>query len=142
MDRSTKAIGIIREFAKEKKYVVYGSHNDENGNAVVGEYEFHNTLPPRSFILTINSQLTMTTIQEVLKKYTKQHNAHVHGLYVMKKGWLIQQKAYTQPHHPNEFICDNESPLATFCTTILRSIQSLNIGAASLNRYLDDDRQT
>ena len=136
IDSSTKAIGIVRGFAKEKKYVLYGSHTDENDNTVVGEYELTDPRPlsPRSFILTINSKYTtMNTLQEVLTISTEQNNAHVHGLYVLEKNWLIRQKAFTQPHG---FICEENKSLATFCTTILCSIQSVNIGAASITRYL------
>jgi hypothetical protein len=35
--RFTEAVGTVRSFAKEKKYVLYGRHNDDNGNPLVGE---------------------------------------------------------------------------------------------------------
>jgi hypothetical protein len=137
IENSAAAIGTLRSYAKEKRYVIYGPHPDNKN--IVGEYEYLNTLSPRSFILSINSKFSnLRKIRDNLKSFTEKYSAHIHGLYVMEKHWLISQIAHKNPH---EFICEEDKSLAVFCATVLYCIQSIDIGAASMKHYLGIYRQ-
>jgi hypothetical protein len=136
IDGATRAIGTVRGFAEEKRYVAYGLQDDDAGNKVAAEFELIDTLPPRSFVFAINS--TYSDIHSVvtsLKESTEQNRAHVHGLAVMDKDWFIRQKpTFSSPHH--EFVCNEGQSFAAFCATVLDTIQSITVRPASMKRYL------
>jgi hypothetical protein len=131
---AAKAIGAVRRFATEKRYIAYGSVDDGRGNATVAASEFQDVLPPRSFIFAINSSYgDVATVTDALSVDTVEHGAHVHGLAVLDKGWFIAQK----PHrHPPEFTYTKGDALPAFCSTVIDTIQSMAMLPASMRRYL------
>lgn len=134
IDDAAKAIGTIRDFAKEKQYVAYGCHDDGAGKSVVGEYTFSNQLSPRSFVFSINSKYRDIDAAEArFKKSVAKYGAHLHGLAVMERDWFISQT----PHRdPPEFVHCNGQSFATFCAMVLNSIQSIEMHPAAMGRYL------
>jgi hypothetical protein len=135
IESSTAAIGTVRRFANEKRYVIYGPHADKNGNTIVGEYEYSDHLSPTSFVLAIRSPYTaIEKLKDTLTVFTETNHAHIHGFSVIDKNWFISQIAYTT--NPHEFVCQENQSFAVFCTTVLDCIQSINVGAASMKRYL------
>ncbi len=133
----TKAVRTVRDLASEKRYVVYGTHDDGKGHSVVGEHEVTQTLSPRSFMFAIKSDYTdIRNVESSLKECTEKNGAHVHGMAVLDKDWFFQQIAFRNPH---EFICKEGQSLAAFCARVLASIQSINVLPASMRRYLGSE---
>ncbi len=134
IDNSMKAIAIVREFAKEKRYVAYGQHDDNTGQKVVGEFEIADELPPRSFIFAINSAYgDIFAVEDNLRKSSEENGAHIHGLAVLDKDWFMEQVAFRSPH---QFVRREGQSLAAFCAAVLFNIQSIKVRPASMKRYL------
>ena len=81
IDDATKAIGAVRGFAKEKRYVAYGEREDKKGKKVVDEHESAYNLAPRSFVFAFSSKYgSIGKVEQKLKKATAENHAHIHGL--------------------------------------------------------------
>jgi hypothetical protein len=134
IDGFAKAVGTVRSFAPEKRFVAYRTRDSSEGHGVVDDMELADPLPPRSFLFAIKSAYgDIASLVTDLTSATEKHQAHIHGLAVMERGWLIRQKAYRNPH---EFVCWKGEPLAPFCATVLDTIQSITMRPASMKRYL------
>jgi hypothetical protein len=134
IEETTQAIAAVHEF-KEKLYAVYGEHEVNPGEKVVGEYDLPDPLSPRSFVFAFNSAYAnIGNLEAHLKECTEKDGAHVHALAVLEKDWFIHQKPYRRPH---EFIRSMEGQaFADFCVTVLQTIQSFPVRPASMSRYL------
>jgi hypothetical protein len=131
---TTKAIGVVRRFAKRKRYIEYGIRKDERGNTVTAEREIALTLPPRSFLFAVNSDYaSIDALEAQLKTAVAANDAHLHGVTVMDHEWFLAQKAYCEP--PG-FDREEERSLAAFCRCVLHSIQTVPMYPASMSRYL------
>jgi hypothetical protein len=134
IEAATKAIGVIRGFANEKRYVVYGARKDEHNNPVTAELEIAVTLAPRSFLLAINSDyVDIDSVDARLKKAMVKNKAHLHGLAVLEPEWFLAQTAHRDPP---EFVRQKGQSLAWFCASVLHSIQSMPMQPALMSRYL------
>jgi hypothetical protein len=134
IETATKAIGVIRDYADEKRYSLYGTGKDEQNNLVAREWEIPTPLAPRSFLFAINSAYTdMDAVQARLTTATSENRAHLHGLAVMQRDWFLAQRAYRVPP---EFVRYQGNSLAWFCASVLDSIQSISMLPASMSRYL------
>lgn len=134
VEDAARAIGAVRRFSGDKRYVAYDVRSDEDGNKVVGEVELSSSLPPRAFVFAINSAYSeLSSLENDLRDATHRNDAHVHGLAVMDKDWFLQQRAYRNPH---EFNCREGQALSAFCAKVLGSIQSITVWPASMKRYL------
>jgi hypothetical protein len=138
IETATKAIGVIRRFADEKRYILYGARKDEQDNRVTGQWEIAEPLAPRSFLFAINSAYTdIEAVEAKLKAATVENDAHLHGLAVMDRDWFLSQTPYRVPP---EFVRDEGKSLAAFCASVLDSIQSMFMQPASMSRYLSLSR--
>jgi hypothetical protein len=134
IEKVTRAIASVREFANEKRYVAYGEYEESPGKKVVGEHEVSNPLSPRSFVLAFNSVYAdIRRLEAKLKECTEKNDAHVHALAVLENDWLIRQWPHRNPH---EFICEEGQAFAKFCAAVLETIQSIPVAPASMKRYL------
>jgi hypothetical protein len=134
IEEITKAIATIRDFAGEKRYARYASHDLGRGRSVVSEIEVENTLPPRAFAFAISSPYaSIGNLESALKGGAVSAGAHIHGLAVLERDWFLRQLAYRDPI---EFISRENQALAAFCATVLADIQSIGIFPASMRRYL------
>jgi len=134
IETATKAIGVIRDYADEKRYSVYGARKDGENNPVTRELEIPQTLPPRSFLFSIRSAYPdIDALEAKLKEATVENKAHLHGLAVLGRDWFLTQTAYSDPP---EFVRYEGNSLAWFCASVLHSIQSISMLPASMSRYL------
>ena len=134
IEAATKAIGIIRSFADEKRYAVYEARKNERNNPVSVQLEVPVRLAPRSFLFAINSDYgDIDSVAARLKQATVKNAAHLHGLAVMEPEWFLAQTAYTDPP---EFVHHKGQSLAWFCASVLDNIQSMPMSPASMSRYL------
>jgi hypothetical protein len=135
IDSITKAIHIVRELAKEKRYAHYVERKHGSGKTVVAEAEISTKLAPRAFVVAINSAYAdVNTIEAALRDYTEKNGAHIHGLTVLEKNWFFGQEATFG--RPNKFLRREEGAFEAFCASVLASIQSIAMGPASMRRYL------
>jgi hypothetical protein len=137
IDSATKAIGIVRQLAKEKRYVQYIHAELAPGKKVAGDSDFAVTLAPRSFIFAIKSAFSeIKTLEEKLVEATTTNNAHVHGLVVIDQDWFIKQLPFQDPY---KFECwGGSQALATFCMTVQHSIQTIEMYPAAMMSYWKD----
>jgi hypothetical protein len=136
IEKFTKAVRTVRDLASEKRYVVYGERDDGKGHKVVAEGQVASNLPPRSFLIAINSDYAnIDNVEAALKKYTEINGAHIHGVAVLENDWFIAQQATFGK--PSEFALKDGGALATFCVGVLACIQSMNMAPASMSRYFD-----
>ncbi|MGO1081250.1 DUF6602 domain-containing protein [Inquilinus sp. CA228] len=134
IDTATKAIGLVRSFAGEKRYVEYGTRKDEQNKDVTDEREFADELSPRSFVIAINAAYTsLDAVQKRLKAATFKNRAHLHGLAVLGRDWFLTQKPYRDSP---EFVLHEGNSLAAFCACVLHTVQSMPMHPASMTRYL------
>ena len=134
IEKATKAIGVIRDYADEKRYSVYGIGKDGQNNPVTRVMEIPETLAPRSFLFAIRSTYPdIDAVEAKLKEATVENKAHLHGLAVLERDWFLAQRAYRDPP---EFVCYAGNSLAWFCASVLDSIQSISMLPASMSRYL------
>jgi hypothetical protein len=130
----TKTVKTVRNLADEKRFAGYDIQDIAEGKRVAREIELASSLAPRSFMFAINSDYAdILKVESALKEYTEKNGAHVHGLAVLDKDWFFHQL----PHKdPNEFTRKESHSLAAFCTSVLSSIQSMEMHPASMRRYL------
>jgi hypothetical protein len=134
LDSCTKAIGVVRQLAQEKRYIVYGRSKNEDGKPVVGAKVVADTLPPRSFVFAINSTIAaLDVLEEKLRVSAESNGAHIHGLIVTQKDWFFRQIPF---ENPNKFSARDDYSLAAFCVSVLDAIQSFPVRPASMGHYL------
>jgi hypothetical protein len=134
IETATKAIGVVRGFAAEKRYSVYGTRKDGQNNPVTSEWEIAETLSPRSFLFAINSAYSNIDVVEAkLRAATVKNKAHLHGLAVMERDWFLSQEAHRDPP---EFVRYEGQSFARLCASVLHTIQSMFMQPASMSRYL------
>jgi Domain of unknown function (DUF6602) len=134
IDEVAKSIAIIRDFAREKRYAVYGNHDLGGGRIIVSETEVERTLPPRAFVFAISSPYgNIHKLEGALKIAAPRAGAHIHGLAVLEKNWFLGQRAYREQI---EFNLREDRALDAFCATVLANIQSMAMGPASMKPYL------
>lgn len=127
------AIGKVRSFAAEKKYVVYGAGGPPDKPVSVA-LELNNDLPPRSYVFSLRSKLSTDTLLQALKDKTEQAEAHVHGLAVIEPSVFVSQRAkYTKPY---EFDSMSGKALAHFGMSVLHGVQSFPMQPAAMDKYL------
>ncbi len=134
IESATKTIRLVRDLAKEKRYVMYATEDSGDGKLVAVEKEMEITLSPRTFVFAIRSDLSKATLIEKVKASTEKNGAHIHGLLVLKTGFFLQQKL-NKPPGAYEFNTIDRGGFPDFCATVLSATQSMPMFPASMRPY-------
>jgi hypothetical protein len=139
IEQTLDGIGKIRNLAKRKRYVKYGSvpkSSENKSKLVVSVSEYHIDLPPRAFLFAYTKKgwRTLEDFREFLtQSITDFGNAHLHGIIVLDKDWFVYQEAY--PKEGVTLHCHDNNSLLRFTNKMLHDIQSFPMEIMSIDTY-------
>ena len=136
------SIARVRQLAKEKQYVVYGSTSLEPGHPdqpVVAAIPITDKLSPRSYIFAYDAAWkSLDGFTKALKRaLLKVPGAHVHGVIILSKEWFAYQVPYTDNDRRVEHHKDNS--LMRFVHKMMHDIGSFPMHQMSVDQYLDTE---
>jgi hypothetical protein len=138
LDEALINIARIRTLAKHKKYVEYiavDKSADEPGNKVVGQQVYTMKTSPRAYIFAYSKKgwRSRDAFRESLENHLRRHpGAHLHGILVLENEWF----AFQEPYNPQIAVHVFEgNALIRFVNAMLRGIQSIPMGIASIDDY-------
>ncbi len=138
LDNTLSNIAKIRTLAKNKKYVEYAARPKNQYNQerkVIEQNYFETSLPPRAYIFAYAKKgwRKLEDFRLDLKEHLERHiDAHLHGIVLLDKDWFAFQESYTSPVSVQAF---KGNALLRFINTLLRGIQSMPMGIASIDDY-------
>ena len=91
-------------------------------------------LAPRSYLIALDCGYSeIKSLEETVVQSLKENKAHLHGLLVLKKKWLLKQMAYEDPP---KFISEDKRGIEDFYVSIVGGIQSMPMLAAAISKYI------
>lgn len=134
-----QSIARVRQLAKEKQYVVYGSTSigqDRPDQLVVAAIPITDKLAPRAYIFAYDAAWkNLDKFTNALKRaLLKVPEAHVHGVIVLSKEWFACQLPYTGNERRIEHYKDNS--LMRFVHKMMHDIGSFPMHQMSVDQYL------
>ncbi len=133
IQQAAKSIRSVRALATDKVYVGYETEETTTGKPEVRGVSLSIPLPPRSFVFALRSSLSRDGCMETIQRETTKHEAHIHGLAVLDRGWFVRQHAYKVPY---QFDLHDDRTFARFADNVLRCVQSFPMKPAEMTRYL------
>ncbi|MCS6287075.1 MAG: hypothetical protein H8K08_16775 [Nitrospira sp.] len=134
-----QSIARVRQLAKEKQYVVYGSTSigqDRPDQLVVAPIPITEKLAPRAYIFAYDAAWrSLDGFTKALRQaMLKVPGAHVHGVIVLSKEWFAYQEPYTDSDRRVKSHQDNS--LMRFVNKMMHDIGSFPMHQMSVDRYL------
>lgn len=134
-----QSIARVRQLAKEKQYVVYGSTSigqDRPDQLVVAPIPITEKLAPRAYIFAYDAAWkSLDGFTKALRQaLLKAPGAHVHGVIVLSKEWFAYQVPYTDNDRRVKRHEDNS--LMRFVHKMMHDIGSFPMHQMSIDRYL------
>ncbi len=131
--KAAEDVSKVRALASDKIYVGYETHEPTPGKPEVRGLSIPSNLPPRSFIFALRSAMSYASCLQAVQDETTKCEAHIHGLAVLNKEWLLRQRAWTIPYR---FDSVEGQTFARFADNVLRCVQSFPMQPAEMTRYL------
>ena len=138
LDDALANIAKIRTLAKHKKYVRYIGVDkcpDKPGNKVIQAQVFTMTISPRAYVFAYSKKgwRNLDAFRESIEEHLRRHpGAHLHGIVLLDKDWFAFQESYDPQITVHAF---EGNALIRFVNTMLRGIQSIPMGIASIDDY-------
>ena len=119
----------IDDYEKESISCIVDKHSKRSKKYIVKEKIIYSIPPPRTYLCALDGTAykSVKTLSKAMKRLTKKHGAHIHGLLVLNKegnDWVFSTKAYTD----YEVEVKTEDAFFEFLENMKRDFQGMLVG--------------